>query len=712
MATLPPRPRRPASIPAPPGRSLEDDIQFLKGVGPAGARTLGRLGLRTAGDLLRHYPRRYEDRRSFRRIADLRPGEWAVFAGRVAAADKVATSRRGFTVTRVLVDDGSGAVLLVFFQQPYLVQVFEEMARRRAVVAVYGQVRRSGFGPAEIERAEWEELGEEGDALSVNRIVPVYPATEGIRQGRLRRIVHGALQSHLPAVLECLPSWIRTRHGLLGAREALRAIHFPESFEERDAARRRLVFEEFFLLQVALARRRLAATAQQHGARFEAPPERIAALLRRILPFELTRAQVRAIADIAADVASGHAMNRLLQGDVGSGKTVVALAAILMAVESGFQAALMAPTEILAQQHAIVLGRMLEPLGIPVTLAIGSLGARAKEEARARIAGGAPVAVGTHALIQEGVEFPRLGLAIVDEQHRFGVLQRQALHRKGERPHVLVMTATPIPRTLTMTLYGDLDTSLISELPPGRKPIRTHWRRRDQAGQVYAGMERLLREGRQAYVVCPLVEESEKLQARAATQLAEHIRREVLPSWRVGLLHGQLRPDEKEAVMRQFKAHEIDVLVATTVIEVGIDVPNATVMVIEDADRFGLAQLHQLRGRVGRGEHASYCILLADARSEEARARMQVMVETTDGFRIAEEDLKLRGPGEFFGTKQSGMPELHIADLLHDVEILDETRRAAQELVAGDPNLAREEHQPLRLAVERGRAGFELVTVS
>jgi ATP-dependent DNA helicase RecG len=410
---------------------------------------------------------------------------------------------------------------------------------------------------------------------------------------------------------------------------------------------------------------------------------------------------------------SGRPMNRLLQGDVGSGKTVVALAALLMSVENGYQATLMAPTEILAQQHAIVLRRLLEPLGIPVTLCLGRHGTKKKESIAAEIASGeAPVVVGTHALIQESVQFKNLGLAIIDEQHRFGVLQRQALHKKGVAPHVLVMTATPIPRTLTMTLYGDLDTSFIRELPPGRKPIKTYWKPRSEAGNVYAAADRLLEEGRQAYIVCPLVEESEKLQAKAATQLAQHIRTDVYPHRRVGLLHGQMPAEEKDAVMQQFQAHELDVLVATTVIEVGIDVPNASVMIIEDADRFGLAQLHQLRGRVGRGEHSSYCILLADPKTEEGRIRMEVMTKTDDGFRIAEADLQLRGPGEILGTRQSGLPELYIGDLLHDSALMEEARKAAFTLVAHDPDLARPEHAALRKALGRAQMGFELAHVS
>lgn len=412
-------------------------------------------------------------------------------------------------------------------------------------------------------------------------------------------------------------------------------------------------------------------------------------------------------------MTSGYAMNRLLQGDVGSGKTMVALAALLMAVKSGYQAAIMAPTEILAQQHAIVMQRLLEPLGINVEVALGSLTQKRKNALKDRIITGlAHVVVGTHALIQEGVDFAKLGLVVIDEQHRFGVLQRQALALKGARPHILVMTATPIPRTLTMTLYGDLDVSILDELPPGRKPIKTHWRNQEKREQVYRGTQTLLDEGRQVYVVCPLIEESEKLQAKSATQLAEQIAIEVFPQYRVGLLHGQMRPDEKEDVMAQFKAHTLDVLVSTTVIEVGIDVPNASVIIIENAERFGLAQLHQLRGRVGRGEHASYCILLADPKNDDGRARMEVMTATQDGFRISEEDLRLRGPGEFFGTRQSGIPEFSIADIFNDMDILAETREAAFQLVEADPKLTRPEHQPLRRAIEKMRGKMGLMNVS
>ena len=694
-------------------RSLQDEVQFLKGVGPHGAQILAKMGIFTIADLLHHIPHRYEDRTHFCEIHALRPGEPAVIKGRVITAENLPTRKPGLTLTKVLVNDLSGVAQMVFFQQPYLLRLFEQLKQNQRNIIIYGSPKYNSYGPMEMERVEWEEVSEESDPLSTNRIVPVYPATEGIGQQRLRKILDNALSAYLPAVPDILPPEIAKAHNLMGTAMALRNIHYPESFDMRDKAHRRLVFEEFFLLQVGLARKRLVHSGEHTGIRYTIDAPRLHEDMRGILPFELTGAQKRAIDEIALDMSSGRAMNRLLQGDVGSGKTVVAMAALLMTVENNFQAALMAPTEILAVQHAIVLRRLLEPEGINVELSIGSQRSKLKEEVRARIASGeSKIIVGTHALIQDGVEYKRLGLVIIDEQHRFGVLQRQALQRKGNTPHVLVMTATPIPRTLTMTIYGDLDTSIINELPPGRKPIKTHWKRKNEAPQVYSGAARLIRDGRQVYVVCPLVEESEKKQAVAATQLAERITRNIYPEFRVGLLHGQMKSDEKDETMRRFKAHELDVLVATTVIEVGIDVPNATVMIVEDADQFGLAQLHQLRGRVGRGDQASFCILLADPRTDDGMARLTIMSETTDGFRIAEEDLRLRGPGEFFSTKQSGIPSFYIGDIITDISIMDETREAAFKLILLDPNLAAPEHRPLLSEVKKSSLGFELAGIS
>lgn len=701
---------------APIARSLDDSLQYIKGVGPVIAEKLVKLNIRNVQDLLRHYPKRWEDRTRFRNMSDVRPGEFVTLCGQVIAVSTRYT-RQKFAITEALLDDGEGAVKLIWMNQPFMERTFRALAAAQKLVVAYGQTKREGYSGSsyvlEMQNPEWEELGEDGDTLSANRITPVYPATEGLRQGRLRKMVYATLQEYRQYMEETLPPSVLNRHNLIGVQEAIQSIHFPESENERVLARKRLVFEEFFILQTLLALRRRANSRDVQGIVFSATLEELQQTLANVVPFTLTNAQQRAIREVAANATSGRAMNRLVQGDVGSGKTMVALAALLMAVKSGYQAAIMAPTEILAQQHGIVMQRLLEPLGINVEVALGSLTQKRKRALKDRIVTGlAHIVVGTHAIIQEDVEFAKLGLIVIDEQHRFGVLQRQALALKGARPHILVMTATPIPRTLTMTLYGDLDVSVLDELPPGRKPIKTHWRNQEKREQVYRGTQTLLDEGRQVYIVCPLVEESEKLQAKSATQLAEQIATEVFPQYRVGLLHGQMRPDEKEDVMAQFKAHELDVLVSTTVIEVGIDVPNASVIVIENAERFGLAQLHQLRGRVGRGEHASYCILLADPKTEDGRARMEIMTATQDGFRISEEDLRLRGPGEFFGTRQSGLPEFAIADIFNDLDILAETREAAFQLVEEDPKLARPEHQPLLRAIKRMRDGMGLMSVS
>ena len=693
----------------PPASELP--LQFLKGVGPQVAEVMARLNIKTAQDLLRHIPRRWEDRTNFRRVSDLQAGEMVTVHGTVLAVTTKYPKPK-MAITQALLDDGGTALTLFWFNQPFMERTFKQLAETRRPIVAYGQIRRNGW-TFEMQNPEWEELGADGDSLSANRIVPIYALTEGVRQGRIRKLVDLALQTVLPTVRESLPPEILLRHQLVGVQTALKNVHFPDSEEDLRAARRRLIFEEFFLLQTRLAMKRRDNHHAGDGIAFKLDANKLKSDLREIVPFELTGAQKRAIGEIAADVTSGRAMNRLLQGDVGSGKTMVALAAMLMAIENGYQAALMAPTEILAQQHAIVLRRLLEPMGLAVELSLGSQKEKEKRETRERLLGGqSRLVVGTHALIQEGVDFAKLGMVIIDEQHRFGVLQRQALAKKGTRPHILVMTATPIPRTLTLTLYGDLDVSILDELPPGRKAITTHWKTQDKRSQVYSAAQRLLIEGRQVYVVCSLIEDSEKLQAKSATQLAEHIANDVFPQYRVGLLHGQLKSDEKDAIMARFKSHDLDILVATTVIEVGIDVPNASVIVIEDADRFGLAQLHQLRGRVGRGEFASFCILLAEPKTEIGRARMEIMTETRDGFRIAEEDLRLRGPGEFYGTKQSGLPEFMIADISRDMDILMETRDAAFALVDSDPELTRPEHRNIKLALAKENTGYELASVS
>ncbi len=674
---------------------------------------LARLGIRTVGDLLCHIPRRYEDRTTFRSLADLVPGEPALVRGRVRSAEEVVTAKRGLRLVRVVICDEDGAAELVFYNQPYLLRRFQDIMRRSRSVIVYGTVRLPSYGLPNIEHPEWEEDQPQTDTLSGGRIVPVYNLCEGLTQSRLRRMTAAALSTYLDAVDDVLPDAVRVRHRLKTAAEAFRQVHYPERMEEASEARRRLVFEEFLLLQLAFARLRSdwGRTTTAHVV--PTPPGFLDELSAELFPFALTGSQRQAITEIAADMASGRAMNRLLHGDVGSGKTAVAVAAVMLAVRAGMQAAIMAPTEVLAQQHASVFVEWFSRAGVEVQLLVGGMANGVRNALRQRLENGAlKVVVGTHALIEEDVRFARLGLVVVDEQHRFGVLQRKALQSKGEMPHVLVMSATPIPRTLTLTLYGDLDVSCLRDMPPGRKPVRTYWKTRDRAGKVYDGVRKLLEQGRQAYMVCPLVETSEKTEAAAATQHAERIRTQVLPGFRVGLLHGQMSIQEKNAVMAAFKAHDLDVLVSTTVIEVGVDVSNAAVMVIEDADRFGLAQLHQLRGRVGRGEHTSYCILIADPATDEARRRLEIMTETTDGFRIAEEDLRLRGPGEFYGTKQSGLPTFRFGDILRDEETLIEARKEAERIVASDPSLGEPEHQRLRQVVAAKLRELELVTVS
>ena len=613
------------------------------------------------------------------------------------------------TITKASIDDGSGLANLIWFGQGYMKKVLAKLTGKEIIA--YGQVKFSRYG-AEISNVEWEELKPDGDSISMGRWVPIYPLTEGIGQSRLRRIIFNVMESYTSLVPEILPVEMLDSRDLMDAATAIRNIHFPESGESLDAARRRLVFDELFLLQVGLGVRKVNLSKEGQGISFKIS-DGYRDDLKRVLPFELTNAQKKVISEIEGDMSRPTPMNRLLQGDVGSGKTVVALAAILIAVRNGFQAALMAPTEILAEQHYLGLTHMLDDLFIRSDVLKGSQTATEKKAAHARISSGeTQVVIGTHALIQEGVEFDNLGLVIIDEQHRFGVLQRAALMQKGKRPDILVMTATPIPRTLALTVYGDLDISVIDELPPGRKPIRTHWKLPQERHKVYEAVRQLVDKGRQAYIVCPLIEESDKLQAQAATELYDYLRTAVFSDLKVGLLHGQMRTQEKDDVMAAFRKGEINILVSTTVIEVGVDVPNAVVMIIEDSDRFGLAQLHQLRGRVGRAEHQSFCILIGDASTDEAKRRLQVMSETNDGFLIAEEDLKLRGPGEFFGTKQSGLPALRIADIFRDIPILQEAREEAFRLVHTDPRLSKPEHDLLRRELLRRFEGFELIGVS
>ncbi|MGQ9454749.1 MAG: ATP-dependent DNA helicase RecG [Armatimonadota bacterium] len=691
--------------------TLDTSVQYVKGVGPRLASVLNKLGIFTVRQLLFYFPRRHEDRTRFARVCQLRQGDAAAVFGTVVAAENVST-RGSLVLTKVIVDDGSGVVTLTWFNQKFRRDQFQKL-RGRKIIA-YGTVQSGRWG-VEIANPEWEVYSDDADPLSSGRVVPVYPLTDGVYQTQLRRIIRNAIDGYASLLEETLPAEIRGRLGLVDIERAIQNIHFPEDEGALEAARKRLVFDELFLLQLALAMRKRGAEAPGRGIEFTIP-DNLEEELRQILPFELTDAQRRVIKEIACDMARPVCMNRLLQGDVGSGKTVVALAAMLIAARNGYQSALMAPTEILAEQHYLgiseYIGR-LDLMGIHVDLLTGSMGASRRQMVRERIASGeTQIVIGTHALIQEGVEFKNLGLVVIDEQHRFGVLQRAALVEKGLNPDMLVMTATPIPRTLTLTVYGDLDVSIIDELPPGRKPVKTHWKHVGERRKVYEALRKIIDQGRQAYVVCPLIEESEKLQACAASELADFLANEMFPDLRVGLLHGQMKTEEKDAVMSAFRRGEIDILVSTTVIEVGVDVPNATVMIIEDADRFGLAQLHQLRGRVGRGSEQSFCVLICEGANEESIRRMQIMTSTNDGFTIAEEDLKLRGPGEFYGTRQSGMIGMKIADIFRDVPLLELARKEAFELVESDPELSDPRHQLLRRELLDKYEGMQLVTVS
>ncbi len=698
----------PAGIPT--RRSLSTEAQFLKGVGPRLAPALAKAGLLTVEDVLFHLPRRYEDRTNIPSIAYLRPGKFATIRGRVVDFEGRPARRGGLVVIKATVNDGTGSVTLVWFNQPWHQG---RLAGYEGEIIAYGLVKEGNYG-YELHSPEYELLSEDDDPDAFAKIVPVYPLVEGLQQRVVRRAVASAIEGYLPLVGEHLPEAFRRRHKLQLLRWSLRQIHHPESEEYRLKARKRLVFDEFFNLQVSLAMKR-ADTHLEAGIAFGIGAiEGLAGEVSTMLPFTMTGAQRRVVDEVWRDMEAPHPMNRLLQGDVGCGKTAVAACALLAAVRCGYQGALMAPTEILAEQHYVSLHQLFDPLGVRVALLVGKqTAAQRRKAARAVAAGDADVAIGTHALIQEGVEFQRLGLAVIDEQHRFGVLQRAALRGKGlGNPDVLVMTATPIPRSLTMTMYGDLDLSVIDEMPPGRQPVKTHWKLPHERESVYDSVRKLVKEGRQAFVVCPLVSESETMLAQAAEELFSNLSERVFPDLRVGLLHGQLKTSAKEAAMDAFRRGEVDVLVSTTVIEVGVDVPNATIMVVEDANRFGLSQLHQLRGRVGRGGEQSYCVLVSGAQSEDARERLDALVASSDGFKIAETDLQLRGPGELAGTKQHGNLDFKVADLLMDGVLLEAARTAARELLEEDPGLQRPEHALIRARASSRRGDSAVVASS
>lgn len=751
MNHRPPAAEAPVVPPAPPGGGAGPraalwsiPIQFVKGVGPKRTALLQRFGIETVEQALWTVPWRYEDRSVITPIGQLAPGMDASICGIIVRSEARRARHRRLSILDIFVEDRTGRMQAVFFNQPFL----EPILTVGVTVLLTGRVVAGarGWVDTRMDVSQYEVVGSDAEApVHVGRIVPIYHETKGWTSRQMRLLTKGLLDAYATGMQEILPTAMRARHRLPPIDQAIEEVHFPRPGTPMPAlergltpAHRRLAFEELFLLQLALAARQGSLKEERKPMRFDPKTALLGKLSRRI-PFKLTPAQQRVIGDILADMASPKPMNRLVQGDVGCGKTMVALHAMVLACGSGYQAALMAPTEILAEQHYRTVKDFLESIGLSATLVSGGGRASERKAARERIASGAAqVAIGTHALIQQGVTFAKLGLAVIDEQHRFGVLQRKTLAEKGYSPDVLVLTATPIPRTLAMTVYGDLDVSVIDQLPPGRKPVLTFLYRESQRRRAYQILKDEVRSGRQAYVVYPLVEESEKIDLQAAIQGADRLRAEELSEFHVGVLHGRMKSADKDRTMEDFKQGKLQVLVSTTVVEVGVDVPNATVMLIEHAERFGLAQLHQLRGRVGRSERQSYCLLMASGTSggkgirgqrdtgaalpsypatplspSIAGERLEALVRSTDGFVIAEEDLRIRGPGEFFGYRQWGLPEFRVADLIRDADLLQQARQEAFALVKSDGTLSAPAHRAVRDAmIRRWGKKLELGSVS
>ncbi len=696
---------------------LSTSMQYIKGVGPKLSQVLAKKGIATVGDALYFVPRKYEDRRTIKKIAEITAGTTETIRGQVSMTGVVPYRGGRKRVFEMAVTDGTGTIIAKWFH--FTAGYMKKRFKKGQQLLLSGEVKRYNF-QKEVHHPEIEliEPGEE-EGWEFRSIIPVYSETEGLYQKTVRRIMKRVVDEHAGDVMDGIAVPIRKRQNLLGLKDALARIHFPEDQDSLNAlnggsssAHRRLIFDEFFFLELGLALRKRGVSLEE-GKSF-CITEGYASKIKSILPFELTRAQEKALAEIMSDLKKPHPMNRLLQGDVGSGKTIVALIASLVVIENGYQVAFMAPTEILAEQHYSTVLPFAEQLGLRVVLLTSSVKNSKKNSISQEIAEGkVDITIGTHAIIQESVHFSRLGLAIIDEQHRFGVMQRAMLKKKGITPDVLVMTATPIPRTLGLTVYGDLDSSIIDQLPPGRVPVKTKLYHEKNREAVYQKIAKEVENKKQVFIVYPLIEESEKLDLMNATHMAKHLREEVFPRYSIGLLHGRIDSKEKEQIMSDFQSKKTDILVATTVVEVGIDVPNASLMVIEHAERFGLSQLHQLRGRVGRSDYPSQCILLAQySASDDARRRLRVMEETTDGFKIAEEDFAIRGPGEFLGTRQSGLPDFRIANILTDVKILSEARNEAFRLIEEDPALSLPEHRTTQLVLrERWKGRLELASI-
>ena len=668
--------------------AAETDVMYMKGVGPKIAYKLNKLGIYTVQDLMMYFPKKHIDYSSRTLIRDLKEGETTTVFGYIKSVSAFNTQKK-LSVVKVAVADESGRLDLSFFQAKsnrFMLERTKSQFPINAGIMLSGKVKRNNYdGKLTFDKPTYsimtgEFLENQNSNLNIARIVPIYTVCEDLSIKVLRRAIFNAIQAYKSEITNVTPDFIREKLGILDKKIAVEQIHFPESQELLEQARFSLIFEELFLIQLKLVRLREQNSANHSALALKIKEKGLVHQFIDGLPFELTGAQKRAVNEILTDLNSDIPMARLLQGDVGSGKTVVATIMLLAGVENGYQGALMAPTEILAQQHYNNLQQWLAPMGISVGLFLGSQGKKVREKFRTDLRNGQMnIAVGTHALIQDDVDFYNLGAIVVDEQHRFGVKQRNVLKKKSQNPQMLTMTATPIPRTLALTVHGDLDLTIIDELPKGRKPIKTSLVTSHRG--VYDLIQREIEAGRQAYVVYPLIEESETLSAKAATIEAERLQNEVFPQFKIGLLHGKLKNDEKEQVMADFKNKKYDILVSTTVVEVGVDVPNATVMLIENAERFGLSQLHQLRGRVGRNSLQSYCILHTSTKSQETRERLNIMTQTNDGFVIAEKDLQLRGPGEFLGTRQSGLPDLIISDIVRDAKILETARAEAIDFV-------------------------------
>ena len=675
-------------------KDLSISARFIKGVGPSRFKLLNRLGIETVEDLLYCLPRRYEDRTRIKQVSAVKPGNFETVRAKVLTfGDR--TTRKGMNLFQMAVGDSTGVIHAVWFNQPYMKDRFKIGQE----LILYGKVEKYLY--LQINNPEYEILtGTKEDSISMGRIVPVYPLTESLNQRWFRNIMKTVVDEYVGNIQEILPYNIRKRNNLMVLKEAVRNIHFPVSDIVLKRARERLVFDEFLLLQTGIALKRARIKIDLNGYPHGLEGDLIDKF-KQNLPFEFTKSQAKVIREIEEDMKRPRPMNRLLQGDVGSGKTIVALHALLLTVQNGYQGALMVPTEILADQHYKNIKSMLDGLGLRIVQLSGDL--KPQERARRRHMieiGQANLVIGTHALIQEGVSFKNLGLAVIDEQHKFGVIQRSLLKSKSTNPDILVMTATPIPRTLALTLYGDMDVSIIDELPPGRGSVKTLYFESANYGRAYSIAYEQVKIGRQAYVVYPIIEESERPDLRAAVKMSKEISK-MFPDLKIGLLHGKMKSDEKEKIMSDFRNKAIDILASTIVIEVGVDVPNASTMIVEHADRFGLSQLHQLRGRIGRGRFLSYCILMADPKTSDAKDRIKAMLKTQDGFRIAEEDLEIRGPGEFFGTRQSGLPELKIGNIVRDKGILEKAREEAFELIKKDRFLRSPENRFLRAELKK-----------